>query len=186
MKQSERVFIFFIGFLIGLLIVSAILTRRASKKEARIEDPWSVHSASAEEANAEKLPESVEASILLGKVLSFGYLPNATDPKERVWILNFRDSYPYVRVVETLQGGSVTYMAADQIVVRLKADEDVTKISPVLEKLGLRVRNFNRKHSVVVLSVLNTDLDAVPKTIEALESWSDLYDSVAPDYLKFK
>jgi hypothetical protein len=186
MKTSERFFIFFVGFMIGLAIVSAILMRRAAKNEAVIQDPWAAHTASVEAANAETLPKSTEPSILLGKILDFGYLPNKEAPIKRVWILNFEDSYPLVRVVETLADGNLQYMAADQIQVELAEGVDVTDLSPMLDALQLRLRNFNRKHDSVVLGVLHQGLDAVPDTLKALEPWALLIKSAQPDTLRFR
>jgi hypothetical protein len=53
---------------------------------------------------------------------------------------------------------------------------DVTKLKPMLDELGLRLRMFNRKEDLAVIGVLNTQIDAVPSTIEALQPWSDLFE----------
>ena len=45
---------------------------------------------------------------------------------------------------------------------------------------GLRLRNFNRKHGVVVLGVLNTGMEAVPQTFAALEPWAELIELAEP------
>ena len=45
---------------------------------------------------------------------------------------------------------------------------------------------FNRKEGLAVIGVLNTQIDAVPSTIEALQPWSDLFESVEVDVLRFK
>jgi hypothetical protein len=41
---------------------------------------------------------------------------------------------------------------------------------------------FNRKEGLAVIGVLNTQIDAVPATIEAVQSWSDLFESAEADY----
>jgi hypothetical protein len=77
-------------------------------------------------------------------------------------------------------------MAADQIQVELAEGVDVTDLSPMLDALQLRLRNFNRKHDSVVLGVLHQGLDAVPDTLKALEPWALLIKSAQPDTLRFR
>lgn len=186
MKNTERFFVFFVGFMIGLAIVTLILMRRAAREDAVVADPWAFHLEAAAAVDAEPLPREVEPAMLKGRVLRFGYLPAEGNPRERVWIINFDDSYPYVRIVEDLKSGSLYYMAADQVKVGLAEGVDVTALSPALEALGLRLRNFNRKHRVVVLGVLNTGLEAVPQTLAALEPWAELIELAEPDYIHFR
>ena len=56
----------------------------------------------------------------------------------------------------------------------------------MLDELGLRLRMFNRKEGLAVIGVLNTQIDAVPSTIEALQPWSDLFEFVEADVLRFQ
>lgn len=186
MKNTERIFVYFIGFLIGLLMVSAILMRRAARKEAAIADPWAHHIKAAAAVAAEPLPPEVEPAILKGAIMSFGHLPANETPRERIWIMNFKDSYPYVRIVQDLQSGTLHYMAADQIKIKLAPGIDVAALSPLLDTLGLRLRNFNRKHGIVVLGVLNTSIEAVPQTLEALKPWAELIERAEPDTIRFR
>lgn len=186
MKNTERIFVYFIGFLIGLLIVSTILMRRAAREEAAITDPWAHHMEAAAAVAAKPLPPEVEPAMLKGSVMSFGYLPTDEPYRERVWIMNFDDSYPYVRIVQNLQSGILEYMAADQIKIKLAPGIDVAELSPLLDTLGLRLRNFNRKHGIVVLGVLNTSIKAVPQTLDALEPWAELIERAEPDTIRFR
>ena len=80
---------------------------------------------------------------------------NATEARERVWILSFVDSYP-LRIVEDQLSGELSYMAADQLQIKLADGVDVAELSPALDALGLRLRNFNRKYNRVVVGVLHT------------------------------
>jgi hypothetical protein len=48
------------------------------------------------------------------------------------------------------------------------------------------VRMFNRKDQIAVVGVLNTQIDAVPATIEALQPYSELFRAVGPDVIEFK
>jgi hypothetical protein len=186
MKNSDRIFVFFVGFLIGLGIVSAILMRRSAREEAATVDPWTRHLEAAAAAQFEPLPPEVQPAMVRGHVIRFGYLPNPEDPRERAWIMNFDDSYPYVRIVENLQDGTLRYMAADQIKVKLAEGIDVAELSPALDSLGIRLRNFNRKHGIVVVGVLDTELEAIPRTIAALEPWAELIESAEPDTIRFR
>jgi hypothetical protein len=77
-------------------------------------------------------------------------------------------------------------MAADQISIHLAEGVDVTKLKPMLDELGLRLRMFNRKEDLAVIGVLNTQIDAVPTTLEALQPWSDLFESAEADLLRFQ
>ena len=184
MKNSERLSVYFIGFIIGMVIVSILLARRA-RKEQQNDDPWYSHHEQVEAAGVEPLPEAVEPSVLGGDALRFGYLPNAEKARERVWLLNFRKSYPYVRVVENIESGELTYMAADQIRAELADGVDVTELKPMLDELGLRLRMFNRKARLVVLGVLHTQIDAVPATLGAIAPWSRFFKSATPDWIEF-
>lgn len=187
MKTKERIVIYCIGVLIGLLIVSILLSRRA-EKAAQAEDPWVTHNHDVIEAGAaEPLPVTLPDVLQAGSILDFGYLPkNVDSPKERVWLLNFEDSYPYVRIVEQVADGSIQYMAADQILIELKPGIDVTEMKPVLDSLDLRVRMFNRKEHVLVVGVINTQIDAVDATIELLRPWSDKFASISPDFIRLQ
>jgi hypothetical protein len=185
MKKFDRIFIYIVGFVLGSLLVAAIMNRRALKKESRV-DPWVTHNAAAVEAGAEALPEAIAEVMQIGKILDFGYLPSEAEPQMKVWHLNFDDSYPYVRVVEDLSTGEFSYMAADQIVIKLADGVDVTALKPMLDELELRLRMFNRKDQIAVVGVLSTEIDAVPATIEALQPYSELFQAVGPDVIELK
>ncbi len=185
MKNSDRVLVYLVGFGLGMLLVWMILSRRAAKEEAAV-DPWVVHNAEAVAAGAEPLPAGMPATIHKGKIIDFGYLPNEATPLERVWLLNFEKSYPYVRAVEDVASGEFSYMAADQISIELADGVDVTELKPMLDELGLRLRMFNRKERLAVVGVLNTEIDAVPATIDAVQPWSELFVSARADELRFQ
>ena len=125
-------------------------------------------------------------SIQKGNIIDFGYLPSRSVPSERVWLLQFDKSYPYVRVVEDISSGEFKYMAADQISILLSEGVDVTEIEPMLDELGLRLRMFNREEGIAVIGVLNTQIDGVPSTLQAVQSWSNLFISAQADILHFQ
>lgn len=177
--------VYLVGFIMGTLLVSMILSRRAAKEEAAV-DPWVVHNAEAVAGGAEPLSEGMPAAMYEGRIIGFGYLPNEEAAVERVWLLNFEDSYPYVRAVETLETGDFSYMAADQISIHMSEGVDVTELKPMLDELGLRLRMFNRKEDLAVIGVLSTQIDAVPATIEAVQPWGDLFESAEADVLRFQ
>mgnify|MGYP005853699473 CR=1 FL=1 len=185
MKNSDRIFVYLIGFGIGMLLVWMILARRTAKEEASV-DPWVEHNAQAIADGAEPLPAGMPASMHKGRIIDFGYLPDAENPVTRVWLLSFEESYPYVRAVEHLETGEFSYMAADQISLRMAEGVDVTKLKPMLDELGLRLRMFNRKENLAVIGVLSTRIDAVPTTIAALEPWNHLFERAEPDALRFQ
>lgn len=185
MKNSDRIIVYLVGFTLGMLLVSVILSRRAAREEAAV-DPWVAHNAEVIASGAEPLPSGMPASIHKGKIIDFGFLPHVDAPAERVWLLNFDKSYPYVRAVEDLDSGEFSYMAADQITILLAEGVDVTELKPMLDELGLRVRMFNRKDRLVVVGVLNTQIDAVPATIRAVQPWSELFVTALPDVLRFQ
>lgn len=185
MNNRDRVIVFAVGFVLGMLLVSFILQRRALKNAAG-EDPWAAHNAAAIEAGAEPLPDAVPEVIRSGKIIDFGYLPGKADAAQKVWHLNFERKYPFVRVTEDLQTGALEYMAADQIKLELADGIDVTELKPMLEALNLRLRMFNRKEQIAVIGVLNTKIDAVPVTIEAVRPYARLFSKAEPDFLEFK
>ncbi len=185
MKKMDRIIVYMVGFALGTLLVSVIMTRRAAREEAAT-DPWVEQNQAMVAAGAEPLPENVPDSMRSGRIIDFGYLPDEANPQEKVWLLNFDKSYPYVRMVQSVAGGDVTFMAADQITIRLAEGVDVTELKPMLDQLGLRLRMFNRKEHVAVIGVLHTRIDAVPATIAAVQPWARLFSSAEPDVIQFK
>jgi hypothetical protein len=184
-KNSDRIFVYLIGFGIGMLLVWMILAHRTAREGATV-DPWIEHNVSAIADGAEPLPEAMPASMHKGRIINFGYLPDAGAPEMRVWLLGFEKSYPYVRAVEHLDTGEFSYVAADQISLHMAEGVDVTKLKPMLDELNLRIRMFNRKENLAIIGVLSTQIDAVPATIEALQPWSHLFESAQPDTLRFQ
>lgn len=185
MKNSDRIFVYLIGFALGALLVWMILARRTAREEAAV-DPWVEHNAQAIAEGAEPLPEGVPESMRKGRIIDFGFLPGSDNPDERIWLLSFEESYPYVRVVEELETGQLRYMAADQITLTMAEGVDVTELEPMLDELGLRLRMFNRKEKLAVIGVVSTEIDAVPATVEAIQPWSDLFESAQPDTIRFQ
>ncbi|MFT4901271.1 MAG: hypothetical protein ACI81V_000540 [Lentimonas sp.] len=181
----DRVLIYIVGFGLGTLLVSMMLARRGNQQEIA-EDPWVAHNAAMVASGAEVLPAGVPASMRSGHILDFGYLPHEVAASEKVWLLNFDESYPYVRVVQDIESGALTYMAADQVSVHLAEGSDVTELKPLLDELGLRLRMFNRKEQLAVVGVLHTGIDAVPATIQALAPSGLLTRSIEPDWIQFK
>ena len=180
MTNSNRMGVYFGGFFLGMLLVTFIMMRRAADEE-RAADAWADRSGEAVAAGYEPLPEALPAPLRRGVVIDFGYLPNQAEAVRRVWILHFRKSYPFVRVVEDMATGELDMMAADQVVFELAEGHDVTELQPMLDQLGLRVRNFNRRENVLVTGVLDRSINAVPTTLEAAEPWAELFETARPD-----
>ncbi len=185
MKNSDRFSLYFAGFIFGAILVSFVIVRRAVREETA-EDSWILHHKVIDLVGADPLPDAVESVMLNGQVFRFGYLPDRENIRERVWLLKFKESYPYVRVVENVASGELSYMAADQIKITLANGVDVADLSPMLDRLELRLRNFNRKRGVVVIDVLGTGIDAIPTTLDAIQPWSKLFVSVEPDMIEFR
>lgn len=184
MSGGNRIMVYFAGFLLGMMLVSLIMSRRAAREQAAV-DPWVAHNVAMLDAGAAPLPERVPTSIQQGRMLDYGLLPDESDPRERVWLLNFKESYPYVRVVEAIASGDLSYMAADQIKLSLADGIDVTALKPMLDELGLRLRMFNRKEKIAVVGVLHTGISAVPDTLAAIQPWAELFDRAEPDWILF-
>ena len=185
MKQADRTLVYFGGFVLGMVLVSFITMRREAKQDAA-NDPWLQHNVAMVEAGAAQLPDTVPEPLKIGRMLDFGYLPNEENASERVWLLRFKDSYPNVRLVQDVESEELTFMAADQIKVLLGDGQDVTGLKPMLDDLGLRLRMFNRKEKLAVVGVLHTGIGAVPETMEAIQPWSELFESVEPDWILLK
>ncbi len=185
MNSRDRYIVFGVGFFIGLIIVSILLSWRAAQEAVAV-DPWMSGDREGLDSGVLSIPDSVHESIRKGQIIRFGTLPVDAKPTERVWLLNFEKSYPYVRVVESIEDGSLTYMAADQVLIKLKADVDVTQLKPMLDSLELRLRMFNRKEHIAVVGVVSTEIDAVPETLNALLPHSDLFEEATADFIKFQ
>lgn len=182
---NNRIVVYFGGFLLGMILVSLIMSRRAAREQGRV-DPWLEHNEEMVEAGAEPLPQQVPSSIREGRIIDYGMLPDEAEPRERVWLLNFDESYPYVRVIQNITTGELSYMAADQIKIVLAEEVDVTELKPMLDQLGLRLRMFNRKEKIAVVGVLHTGISSVPDTLAAIHPWSELFEKAEPDWILFK
>lgn len=182
MNSSNRITVYLVGFIFGTILVSMIVMRRQARN-APAEDPWLAQQQQVSADGYDPLPAGLPEVMADGHILAFGFLPQKENAEERVWLLNFRSAYPYVRIVENLTSGEIEYMAADQVVLELAPGVDVTSLKPMLDELGLRLRNFNRKYRVAVVGVLHTGIDAVPDTIKALQPWASLFSSAKPDII---
>ena len=103
---------------------------------------------------------------------------------ERIWLLQFKKSYPYIRIVEDLETGLIEIMAADQIMLYLNDGVDVTDLKEELDAHNLKVRMFNRNQNIVVVGVLNKGVDAVPMTLNLVSNWSEWVLQAVPDYIQ--
>ena len=184
MKQTDRIVIFIIGFTIGTFLVSIYFENKSLKKEKeeeKVSDAWSEL-----DDDVPKLPNSLPNVFLKGILIASGTLINENGEEEKIWIMEFKSSYPFVRIVENISQDTLKVMAADQILIHLKEGIDVTDVQPMLKELGLNVRMFNRDKNIIVISVLNRELDSIPKTIAALRPWDKLFDSASPDFIQVK
>jgi hypothetical protein len=100
--------------------------------------------------------------------------------------LEYKSSYPFVRIVENVSQQTLEVMAADQVLIHLREGVDVTDFQPMLKALELNVRMFNREKKIMVISVLNRELDAIPQTLSALSPWNGLFDSATPDFIQVR
>jgi hypothetical protein len=100
--------------------------------------------------------------------------------------LQFKKSYPFVRIVEDLNTGDCLVMAADQILLYLEEGVDVTAVKSLLDANGLKVRMFNRNKNIVVIGVLNNGVDAVPMTLELVSAWTSLVEQAMPDFIEIR
>jgi hypothetical protein len=132
------------------------------------------------------LPESLPAVFLKGSLIASGTLINSNGEDENIWILEYKSSYPFVRIVENVSQQTLEVMAADQVLIHLREGVDVTDFQPMLKALELNVRMFNREKKIMVISVLNRELDAIPQTLSALSPWNGLFDSATPDFIQVR
>lgn len=184
MKQTDRIVIFIIGFTIGTFLVSIYFENKSLKKEQSEEqalDAWSEI-----DESTPKMPESLPAVFLKGSLIASGTLINSVGEEENIWIMEYKSSYPFVRIVENVSQQKLEIMAADQVLIHLKEGVDVTDFQPMLKALGLNVRMFNRDKKIMVISVLNRELDAIPETLSALSPWNSLFESATPDFIQVR
>lgn len=184
MKQTDRIVIFIIGFTIGTFLVSVYFENKSLKKEQAEEEILSAWSELGE--GVPQLPKSLPNVFLKGSLMASGTLMNLNGEQENIWIMEYKSSYPYVRIVENIAEKTHVVMAADQVLIYLKEGVDVTDFQPMLRELGLNVRMFNRDKNIMVIDVLNRELDAIPQTLEALSPWKSLFESASPDFIQVK
>ena len=184
MKQTDRIVIFIIGFAIGTFLVSVYFENKSLKKEQAEEEILSAWSALGE--GVPQLPKSLPDVFLKGSLMASGTLMNVNGEQENIWIMEYKSSYPYIRIVENIAEQTHEVMAADQLLIYLKEGVDVTDFQPMLRELGLNVRMFNRDKNIMVIDVLSRELDAIPQTLEALSPWKSLFESASPDFIQVK
>lgn len=184
MKQTDRIVIFIIGFTIGTVLVSIYFEKKSFNKEEAEEQL--INDWSKVDQTIPQIPKSLPDVFLKGSLIASGTMINQKGEEENIWILEYKSSYPFVRIVENIPQQSLEIMAADQILIHLKEGVDVTDFQPMLDALGLNVRMFNRDKNIMVISVLNRDLGAIPQTLAALSPWKGLIDSASPDYIQVK
>ena len=184
MKQTDRIVIFIIGFTIGTFLVAIYFDNKSLKKEQaeeRVLNAWNQF-----DEGIPQLPKSLPNVFLKGSLIASGTIMNVNGEEENIWIMEYKSSYPFVRIVENVSRQTVEVMAADQILIHFKENIDVTDFQPMLKTLGLNVRMFNRDRNIMVISVLNRELDAIPQTLLALSPWKNLFDSASPDFIQVK
>jgi hypothetical protein len=180
MKQTDRIVIYVVGFALGTLLVS---TYFQFKERQQIQEESETVFSNARLPNP--LPDSVPAVFSKGSLID--YVEIQTDLRsERIWLLQFKKSYPFVRIVQDRVDGSLKIMAADQILVHLNEGTDVTDLKEQLATHNLKVRMFNRNENIVVIGVLNRGFDAVPQTLELVSSWTHWVQSAVPDYIEVR
>ena len=180
MKQTDRIVLFTIGFAVGTILVSSYLQFKENK---RVTGQASESISNSLEANP--LPDSVPSVFSEGALFDYAEI-NEDGRSERIWLLQFNKSYPFVRIVEDLNTGDCLIMAADQILLYLEAGVDVTEVKSLLDANALKVRMFNRNKNIVVIGVLNNGVDAVPMTLELVSVWTDLVAQATPDYIELR
>jgi hypothetical protein len=176
-KGNERVGIFIIGVLIGCVLVSVLVGRREAFKEAS-DVSWTGPGI---EFEGPPLPDAVEPVLQEGRLLY-----HSVSPEESVWVVGFTDRYPFVRVVWDAETDTFEYMAADQVVIQMRDGVDVAALKPALDKLGVRIRMFNRRENVAVIGTVNSGASAVPDTLVALEPYAELFLHASPDPIRFR
>lgn len=177
MKGNERIGVFIIGMLIGCLLVSILVSRREAFKEAS-DATWTGPGIAFE---GPPLPDEVEPVLREGRLLYHSVLPEGA-----VWVVGFTDRYPFVRVVWNAQTNTFEYMAADQVIIQMHDGVDVAVLKPILDKLGVRMRMFNRRENVAVIGTVSSGASAVPDTLVALEAYADLFLHASPDPIRFR
>lgn len=182
MKQTDRIVIFIIGFTIGTFLISIYFENKSLKKEQSEKQALNAWSDMGE--GVAPLPKSLPKVFLKGSLIASGESINNIGELENIWIMEYKSSYPFVRIVENVPHQTLEIMAADQILIYLRKGIDVADFQPMLKTLGLNVRMFNRSKNIIVISVLNRELDAIPQTLAALHPWAHLFDSACPDYIE--
>ena len=183
MKQTDRIVVYIMGFVIGTLLVSVYLNNRQNnasllEAERMSYSQWPEH--------VRPFPETVPSAFLKGALIDYGLIGNNEQEAVYIWILEFSKSYPYVCISQKLNSGEIEIKAADQVIIHTREDIDITMLKPELDKLGLKVRMFNRSRNMMVIEVLNRDLNAISETLEAIKPWSHLYTSATADYISVR
>ena len=180
MKQTDRIVLFTIGFAVGTILVSSYLQFKENKRVT-----GQATEAISNSLKANPLPSSVPPVFSEGSLFDYAEIVEE-GRSERIWLLQFKKSYPFVRIVEDLNTGDCLVMAADQILLYLEEEVDVTAVKSLLDANGLKVRMFNRNKNIVVIGVLNNGVDAVPMTLELVSAWTGLVEQAMPDFIEIR
>ena len=169
----SRVYVFFLGFLISTILITLYLDFKSSSKEDKINELVT--------KDHEPFPEKVPDVLKSGRCIDAGFIEN-----EYVWIMEYSNNYPFVRISRNLDDDTIQFMAADQFILKVKDNYKITDFKPILDSLNLRVRTFNKNENILVVEVFNRNLDAFHKTLQELEDWKYMLDYVRPDYIEVK
>lgn len=182
MKQTDRIVIFIVGFVLGTLLISSIMKNKAYKISRTNE----VNANLFEDFNEFGLPDDFPEILKKGKLIDSRKLVNDRNESVIVSIFEYNNSYPFVRVTYNINNDKMEIMAADQVVIRLKNGKDVTDLAQILNEYGLFVRMFNRSENIVVISVFGDRINAIDNTINSLSVYNDVIDCIEPDYIKIR
>jgi hypothetical protein len=186
MKQSDRLKTFGIGFVIGCVIVSFIITGRNEKKKSMKQDLLVPQHETMDGIPSDPIPENAPNAIREGRIQEFKKFEDENGQK-RVWLLNFKNNYSLVQLEEEQKDETLkySYLAADQILVTVKPGTYKSAVQEFLKESPWHFRDYHKQPDLYVIGINQPTIDSVYRAIEEISKF-DLITEAKPDYIIFK
>lgn len=191
MKQTQRLKIFGIGFILGCVVVSFIISAKNAKKrqmEKLLEEP---QNQTISGDFAEPIPDGVPAAIKAGRIAEFKHWgknsEQSTNKRNRSWLLKFNHNYTWVQMDEIVDQDKVEYIyqAADQVQVKLNSGIKRSTFIESLDNEKYHYREFHKKPEIHIIGINSVTIDSVSSAISDLAS-NPLIIDTKPDLILFK
>tara|TARA_B100001093_G_C26762693_1_gene986461 strand:+ start:879 stop:1445 length:567 start_codon:yes stop_codon:yes gene_type:complete len=163
MKQTKRLQVFGIGFVLGCLVVSLIIGGKKAEKDAVEKALQTPQNQTESGEYSEPIPINSPKPILAGRIQEFKKEVLENGFERRSWLLKFNHNYTWVQMdqFDTDEGIRYRYIAADQIQVKVKEGSDSRAFRESLDPSMFHYREYHKKPKLYVVGINHPHIDSV-------------------------